>query len=184
MPNYRRSRIGSTYFFTVVTYRRRPILCLDASRVALRQAIADTRRSHPFAIVAWVLLPDHLHCIWELPEGGSGYSVRWAMIKKGFTQRVKGLLGAEKTTASRRKHREGDVWQQRFWEHTVRDEQDFASYCDYIHCNPAKHGLVAAPRDWPYSTFHRFVAEGVYAGDWGVTKIRCPEGVGQRCRLG
>ena len=98
MPKYRRSRIGSTYFFTVVTYRRRPILCLDASRVALRQAIADTRRSHPFAIVAWVLLPDHLHCIWELPEGDSGYSVRWAMIKKGFTQRVKGLLGAAKTT--------------------------------------------------------------------------------------
>lgn len=130
MPNYRRSRIGSTYFFPVVTYRRRPILCLDASRVALRQAIADTRRSHPFAVAAWVLLPDHLHCIWELPEGDSGYSVRWTMIKKGFTQRVGGVLGDASTTASRRKHREGDVWQRRFWEHTIRDERDLAAHCD------------------------------------------------------
>lgn len=92
MPTYRRVREGRTYFFTVVTYQRQPILCLDKSRAALREAIADTRASHPFAVSAWVLLPDHMHCIWELSKGDTDYSTRWGLIKSGFTKRAKAWL--------------------------------------------------------------------------------------------
>ncbi|MDW7712627.1 MAG: transposase [Deferrisomatales bacterium] len=170
MPNYRRSREGSTYFLTVGTYRRRPILCGEASRAALREAIREARLRHPFVIDAWVLLPDHLHCIWTLPEGDGDYSTRWGLIKAGFTRRVAGaLLEGPPASASRREHREKAVWQRRFWEHTIRDDRDHAAHRDYIHYNPVKHGWAAAPRSWPWSTFHRYAAQGVYAPDWGST---------------
>lgn len=167
MPNYIRAREGSTYFFTVVTYRRQPILCLDESREALGEVLREVRELYPFEVKAWVLLPDHLHCIWELTEGDSDYSVRWALIKKGFTSRMKGRLETPEPNRSRIRHREATVWQRRFWEHKVRDEKDFGVHCDYIHYNPVKHSLVDAPKDWEYSTFHRYVTAGIYPEDWG-----------------
>ena len=80
--------------------------------------------------------------------------------------------------ASREKHREAAVWQRRFWEHRVRDERDFEAHCDYLHDNPVEHGLVAAPQDWPFSTFHRFVAEGRYPESWGGVPPVLPDSVG------
>lgn len=181
MSNYRRSYEGNTYFFTVVTYQRQPILCLDESKKALREAISAAREAHPFKIKAWVLLPDHLHCIWELPEGDTGYSMRWGLIKKEFTKKIsrsvgaahptraglEGLVGKAHPTESRIKHREGMIWQRRFWEHKIKDERDYRIHCDYIHYNPVKHGLVSAPVGWEYSTFHRYLRDGIYSGEWG-----------------
>lgn len=168
MSRYRRAHVaGACYFFTVVAYRREPILCDDAIRHALREAILSVREQRPFSIDAWVLLPDHLHCIWTLPAGDADYSTRWNIIKRkvsiacanGYKHR--GLL-----TRSRRRHRESTLWQRRFWEHQIRDEMDFACHVDYIHYNPVKRGLCARVSEWPYSTFHRYVADGIYPEDW------------------
>jgi REP element-mobilizing transposase RayT len=260
MPNYRRAAIpGGTYFFTLVTYRRQKILCHENIRAALRDAINTTRTKLPFTIDAMVLLPDHLHAIWTLPENDHAYSARWSMIKRLVTQRVGGVVGAHgapyvmpsagvagahgapygnrgdgvvgcavrtditagrddgavgcavrtdintgrgddfvgcaartdinyengggddfvgcavrtdnshaaPVSQSRKKRREGTIWQRRFWEHRVRDQADLNRCLDYLHWNPVKHEIVSRVADWPYSTFHRYVREGVYAQDWG-----------------
>ncbi len=167
MSDYRRDRSGSTYFFTVVTYDRQPILCVADSRRALKEVIREVREARPFEVKAWVLLPDHIHCVWELPEGDSDYSVRWALIKKGFTKRMTGRIETPLPNLSRIKRREASVWQRRFWEHRIRDEDDLKRHVDYIHYNPVKHGLVDSPKGWKHSTFHRYVEAGLYPEDWG-----------------
>ncbi len=148
--------------------------------MALRSAIKEVQAVRPFNIDAWVLLPDHLHCIWTLPDGDSDFSKRWGMIKARFTKKVGGLLvGGAHPTGSRLKKREGLVWQRRFWEHTIRDERDFEMHCDYIHHNPVKHGLVESPDEWEYSTFSRFVKNGIYTKNWGSEKkMKFPEHIG------
>lgn len=181
MSNYRRAREGNTYFFTLVTYQRQPILCLDQCSAALKEVIKEVQFEHPFEIKAWALLPDHLHCIWELPEGDFNYSMRWGLIKKEVTKRIRlsyEMVGTAHPTESRKKHREGTVWQRRFWEHQIRNERDFAVHCDYIHYNPVKHGLVKSPKDWLHSTFHRYVKEGAYPMEWGTSEIDFPEEIG------
>ena len=176
MPQYRRNFApGACYFFTEVTYGRRPWLCLDLARNALRAAIVKVRRHHPFAIEAWVLLPDHLHCLWTLPESDSDYSTRWRLIKSAVTAEIGHVVEASSVSVSRRKRGERSVWQRRFWEHTIRDEADFRIHCDYLHFNPVKHGLCAAPKLWPYSSFHRFVREGRYELEWGSQEV--PPGI-------
>ena len=169
MPNYRRADApGGCYFFTVVTYRRQHFLTDDDCRVWLREAVLKTRQRHPFTVDAWVLLPDHLHCIWTLPENDNDFSVRWNGIKKRFTSLAKQRLHKpEWMNASRRKHREGTIWQRRFWEHQIRDGNDYQRHVDYTHYNPVKHGWVKAVNDWPYSTFHRYVKHGIYPANWG-----------------
>ena len=174
MSNYRRSKTpGGTYFFTVVTYNRHKILCKPQSRMALRNAIEEVRDLLPFHIDAWVLLPDHLHCIWTLPEGDADFSKRWGMIKSKYTKNVGWALPTDqKRSISRIKHRDSDMWQRRFWEHQILDQEDFNRHCDYIHYNPVKHGLVNDPRKWNYSTIHRFIEKGLYSRDWSVSRIR------------
>lgn len=173
MPNYRRIRIpGISYFFTVVTYKRRKILVIPQSRQILRAVINEVRQLQPFTICGWVLLPDHIHCIWTLPENDCNYSKRWGMIKAGFSKRAKNLFHRnEWMTDSKRKYREATTWQRRFWEHMIRDEDDFRKHMDYLHFNPVKHGLVKRVKDWPYSTFHRFVKNGFYPPDWGGDEL-------------
>lgn len=168
MSRYRRANTaGGTYFFTVVAYRRQPILCDEAIRNALRTAIETVRAAHPFAIDAWVLLPDHLHCVWTLPPGDADFSGRWSLIKSRVSRAVGSQYRrAEWMNASKLKHREATIWQRRFWEHCIRDENDFRRHVDYLHFNPVKHGLVSRVADWPHSTFHRFAAEGKYPLDW------------------
>jgi putative transposase len=167
MSNYRRARTaGGCYFFTVVTYARRPILTLPESRFHLREVITEVRENHPFTIDGWVLLPDHLHCLWTLPEGDANFSKRWGLIKAGFTKRAKTFLSSSASHDTRWHRHEGLVWQRRFWEHEIRDETDFRRHLDYIHINPVKHELVSKVSQWPHSTFHCWVKQGVYSEDW------------------
>ena len=169
MPNYRRVRTpGGSYFFTLVTHRRKPLLDNPESRHVLREMIQHVRKELPFRIEAWVLLPEHLHCIWTLPQGDADYSKRWGLIKAGFSKRMRGVFrSSEWIRGSQAKHRESAIWQRRFWEHEIRDQEDFNRHMDYIHWNPVKHGQVVRVVDWPYSTFHRYVTQGVYPTDWG-----------------
>jgi len=170
MSRYRRAITGSTFFFTVVAYRRRPIFCDPLIRASLHQAIRFVRSTRPFVIDAWVLLPDHMHCIWTLPDDDADYSNRWFAIKRFVSSGAgRELHDPALLTASRRKHWESTIWQRRFWEHQIRDETDFERHMDYIHFNPVKHTYVKQVRDWPHSTFHRYVREGVYPDDWGGT---------------
>ena len=168
MPDYRRAFLpGGTFFFTLVTEHRAPILCDPRARSFLREAFTWAAGRWPFESRAIVLLPDHLHTIWTLPEPDSDYSLRWAFLKKTFTRSWLADSGSEQPVgASRRKNRRRGVWQRRFWEHTIRDEAEFERHCDYIHHNPVKHGLVECPHAWAHSSFHRFVGEGYYEQDW------------------
>jgi putative transposase len=169
MSNYRRARTaGGTYFFTAVTEGRRQWLTTPESRAALREVIHAVRHQYPFTIDAWVLLPDHIHCLWTLPADDADFSKRWGLIKAGFSKRMKNCPPLyDVTSPSRKRHRESSIWQRRFWERQVRDEDDFRRHMDYIHFNPVKHGLVTRVTDWPYSTFHRHVANGMYPESWG-----------------
>jgi putative transposase len=167
MPNYRRAKdAGATYFFTVCTLNRQPLLTQEPFRIALHQAIERTRTTRPFTIDAWVLLPDHLHCLWTLPVDDGDFSARWAMIKQHTSKLCREHLALRGPPASRYKRHELGLWQRRFWEHRIRDGKDFSQHVDYIHWNPLKHGYVQRVADWPYSTFHRYAAQGVYPVDW------------------
>ncbi|MFN3789777.1 REP-associated tyrosine transposase [Massilia sp.] len=166
MSRYRRSLNGVSYFFTVVIHHRRPILCREPVRRALRAAIERVRIRLPFETDAMVLMPDHLHCIWTLPDGDANFSMRWSQIKHDVSYACRDLYEASLST-SRRRQREASIWQRRFWEHQIRDEIDMERHVDYIHFNPVKHGFVNAASKWPYSTFARYVRDGVYEQDWG-----------------
>lgn len=178
MPDYRRPRDGKIYFFTVVTHMRQPILCTDYSIKALEETISQVRQKRPFEIKAWVVLPEHMHTIWELPDDDTDYSVRWALIKKEFTKKTKGRFKTPEPSRSRMARNEATVWQRRFWEHKIRDDSDFRNHMDYIHYNPVKHGLVSAPGDWKHSSFKRYVDEGLYHADWGAETIVFADGIG------
>lgn len=168
MSNYRRCREGSTFFFTVVTHKRRPILTTDVARSALRKSIRAVQQDRPFSILAIVLLPDHLHAIWELPHGDSDYSTRWRRIKSLFTSTWIAAGGTSiGVTRSRSQRHERGVWQRRFFEHTCRDDDDLKRCLDYLHINPLKHSLVDRVVDWPWSSFHRYVRLGEYLPTWG-----------------
>jgi putative transposase len=169
MPSYRRDYVkGGCYFFTVVTYQRQRILLDEPFRTALRLSIGEVRQTLPFTTQAWVLLPDHLHCLWTLPEDDYDFSQRWLQIKAGVIRRVGDLyFDPGRLSRSRQKRNESTVWQRRFWEHRIKDERDFARHMDYIHFNPVKHGLVQKPGEWPYSTFGQCVRKGLYEAGWG-----------------
>ena len=163
MPDYRRNRVpGGTYFFTLNLLERRNTLLVDQVE-ALRDAVRKVRATRPFHIDAWVVLPDHMHAIWTLPPDDTDYSARWKAIKIAF---AKTQPKTERLSPMRAARSERGIWQRRFWEHTIRDEQDYAAHVDYVHINPMKHGLVSCVADWPYSSFHRWVAQGAYSEDW------------------
>lgn len=169
MSDYRRYYVeGGTYFFTVVTHHRRPIFSADFCRRSLHQAIEKVRNQWPWEIVAIILLPDHLHTIWTLPQSDCNYSLRWQKIKEYFSKTYIVQCGnTVMESASRVKKGETEIWQRRFWEHTCRDEEDLKRCLDYIHWNPVKHGLVSRVVDYPWSTFHRYVKLGEYEDNWG-----------------
>jgi putative transposase len=172
MSDYRRYFVpGGMYFFTLVTYGRRNILTTNEGRKFLRNAIATIRADRPFEIFATVLLPDHWHLIMQLPSDDAEYSVRIKRIKEEFTNSwLEAELHESEVTASQRKKGERGVWQPRFWEHLIEDEADLEHCSDYIHWNPRKHGIVSRVRDYPWSSFHRFVRMGQYDLDWGGTE--------------
>lgn len=168
---YRRAKTpGSSYFFTLVTHNRRSILCESANIALLRDSFRRVIQKHPFVIEAISILPNHLHCIWTLPKGDADFSTRWRLIKSWFSRNCH-IRYHGKISASRQSKGEKAIWQRRFWEHLIRDEEDFNRHVDYIHYNPVHHGLVLAPKDWQYSSFHRFVERGVYDLNWGASEI-------------
>ncbi len=172
MPEYRRNRVpGATYFFTVNLLDRRSDL-LVTHIDPLREAVRKVRRRSPFHIDAWVVLPDHMHCLWTLPEGDSDFPRRWWAMKVAFS---KSLPDAEQRSPVMLRRGERGIWQRRYWEHTIRDERDYAAHMDYIHFNPVKHGLVERPGDWPFSSFRRCVAAGLYPLDWLGSDSELPE---------
>ena len=165
MSEYRRAwQNGGTYFFTLTLVQRQNNRLLIEQIDLLREVVRRVKDRHPFTIHAWVVLPEHMHCVIELPEGDSDFATRLRLIKIGFS---KALPKGETISDSRAKRGERGIWQRRFWEHLIRDERDFAAHVDYVHFNPVKHGYVERVQDWPYSTFHRYVREGMLPMDWG-----------------
>jgi putative transposase len=164
MPNYRRAFIpGGTWFFTVNLLERDGNDLLVREINLLRQTVRRVRHRHPFHIDAWVVLPEHLHCVLTLPAGDSDFNRRWRLIKGGFSR---ALPRTEYRSPVRRAAGERGIWQRHYWEPLIRDETDFRRHVDYVRVNPVKHGHVPRVRDWPYSTFHRYVAAGIYPADW------------------
>ena len=172
MPRYIRALVpGGTFFFTVTLLERRRRL-LTEHIVSLRAAFTAVRKLKPFTMNAVVVLPDHLHCIWTLPAGDADFSSRWQAVKANFAHAIP---AGERLSHTRQKKGERGIWQRRFWEHVIRDEQDFERHVDYIHYNPVKHSHAKTAGEWPYSSFHRYVARGIYPADWaagdGVIKM-------------
>lgn len=176
--NYRRAFVpGGSYFYTVVTEGRRPILASTAAIETLREAFRVVRAQRPFDLSAIVVLPEHLHCIWTLPPGDADFATRWRLIKTWFTRHADPALRVLPDRARAAKGEQA-LWQRRYWEHLLRDETDYARHADYIHYNPVKHGHVARPLDWPYSSFRRQSEDGIYPADWGSGSMDF-EGVGR-----
>jgi putative transposase len=176
MVRYRRNIVpGGTFFFTVTLADRRSSVLVEHIS-ALRSAFRIARHERPFSIDAIVILPDHLHVIMTLPPDDANFSGRWRRIKGHFSTQ---LIAAG--VASRR-HSNGELslWQRRFWEHTIRDDGDFARHVDYIHFNPIKHSLVSRVRDWPHSSFHAYVRQGLLPEDWAGDAGGRGAGYGER----
>ncbi len=166
---YRRAyQTGGSYFFTLVTNERKKILVDETMIETLRNACRQVMIKRPFSIDAMVVLPDHIHCIWTLPPGDDDFSTRWRLIKTWFTKHCNNKI--EKSNHP--------IWQLRFWEHLIRDDKDYQQHVEYIHYNPVKHGYVKQPLDWPFSSFHRYVAAGIYTEDWGCSDINFNENIG------
>jgi putative transposase len=167
--NYRRAyRKGGCYFFTVVTCNRRPLLTEPENINRLRESFRYVMKRHPFVMDAVVVLPDHFHCIWRMPEEDADFSTRLRLIKRHFS------IGME---AGCNKRGEKGVWQRRFWEHLIRDEDDWRRHVDYIHYNPVKHGYVKTPSEWAHSSFERAVERGWYKYDWGADEPESVRGI-------
>lgn len=178
MPTYVRWReCGATYFFTVVAYRRQRILTGRLSRQLLRGAIQSVRARLPFEMPAFVLLPDHLHCIWTLPEDDDDFALRWRQIKARFTHDYVARGGVDRdVTPQRASQRRRGIWQARHWEHRIRDDDDYERHRDYIHLNPVSHGFAERPEDWPWSSFHRHVRLGMLDSAWpGTRPVALPD---------
>ena len=169
MPDYRRNRIaGGCYFFTINLLERYQNPLLVQQIELLRDVVSRVRLRHPFDIDAWVVLPDHMHCIWTLPKGDDDYANRIRLIKTLF---LKEIPKTEWRSDVRQRKGERGIWQRRYWEHTIRDERDYVTHMDYLHYNPVKHGYVDKVMDWPYSSFQHHVQRGHYPEHWGEGNI-------------
>ena len=160
---YRRTTVpGGTYFFTVNLANRASDLLVTRIDV-LREAVKAVKQRYPFRILAWVVLPEHMHAIWEMPIDDADYSKRWMLIKQRFSWAIE---RREAIGASRRSKGERGIWQRRFWEHCIKGEQGLARHVDCVHINPVKHGYVVRASDWPYSSIHRYIGQGMLTPDW------------------
>jgi putative transposase len=167
--NYCRSKMpGGTFFFTLVTYQRARLFADIRNINLLREVIQKIKQLHPFKMQAYVLLPDHFHCIWTLPE--SDYSTRWRLIKSYFTRSCY-QDNKHVSSLSRKNKHEQCIWQRRFWEHTITTEADFENHVDYIHYNPVKHGYAASPSDWLHSSIHYYIQNEIYPKNWGQSGV-------------
>jgi putative transposase len=176
MSRYRRAKIeGGAFFFTLtLADRRSDVLVRQIDR--LRRAYKAVQERRPFETVAICILPDHLHALWLLPDGDADFASRWSLFKSGFSR---GLPAGPSRSASKIAKREKGIWQRRYWEHAIRDDADLERHVDYIHYNPVKHGLVSRVCDWPHSTFHRYVQQGLLPVDWGGDAVDMPGRFGE-----
>ncbi|MDR3477575.1 MAG: transposase [Gammaproteobacteria bacterium] len=158
---------GGTYFFTLVTHNRQPIFDNQTNINLLKNAIRYAKSRHLFSIDAIVILPDHIHCLWTLPDDNDNNAVRWMLIKSHVTRNLAPIYKQSIRSTSRKQKREQPIWQRRFWEHLIQSEDD---YRKHIHYNPVKHGLVKSAEAWPYSSFHYYVKRGLYNIDWGESE--------------
>ena len=164
---YRRADVkGGTYFFTVNLAERQKTLLVDEMNI-LRDIINKVKKQHPFKLDAMVVLPDHIHAIWTLPAGDVDYSTRWMLIKTGFSRQIP---KQERISKSRKSKGERGIWQRRYWEHLIDNEQDYEKHVDYIHYNPVKHGYVTRAVDWPYTSIHEYIAKGILKPEWGCSE--------------
>ena len=162
MSQYKRYyQSGGNYFFTLVTHQRKPILTIPDNIERLKIAIKKVKASRPFHLNAMVILPDHLHCLWKLPENDKDFSTRWRLIKRYFSMEIAAHINHRK---------EKEIWQRRFWEHAIRDEEDWQKHMNYIHYNPVKHGYIKSVKEWSHSTFYYWQQKGLYDDDWGLTE--------------
>lgn len=168
MTHYRRNRVaGGTYFFTVKLAN--PKLRLLTEHIdLLREAYAHVQKRYPFETVAICILPNHLHAVWTLPESDDDYSLRWRLLKTRFSSH---FGAAKQRSASKQKRHEKGIWQRRFYEHTIRNDEDLSRCVDYVHFNPVKHGWARQVKGWPYSSFHRFVQTGKLPADWAGSAV-------------
>ncbi len=157
MPNYIRPHIpGATVFFTVALAHPGSDLLIREIE-PLRQAVRLTQACRPFQINAWVVLPDHMHCIWTLPPDDADFSTRMGVLKSRFSRMISGKVGSNPTlrTASMAKKGESGIWQRRFWDHHIRNAADLNTHLQACWNDPIRHGLVTRPEDWPFSSWHR-----------------------------
>ena len=173
---YRRANItGGTYFFTVNLAERNKTLLVDEFDI-LREVINKVKKQHPFVLDAMVVLPEHLHAILTLPQNDKDFATRWMLIKSGFSRQ---LPKQEQINKSRKRKGERGIWQRRYWEHLIRDENDFEKHVDYVHFNPVKHGYVKMAVDWPYSTIHEYIMKNLLDRHWGYDKNDIGMGYGE-----
>ncbi len=157
MADYRRSHLpGGTFFLTLVTHHRTPVFRQPIAINALRAALRRVRQRYPFVLDGVVVLPDHLHLLLTLPTDDADFPTRVRLIKYHTSRRLPTM--------------QPPLWQRRYWEHTVRDGEDFRRHLDYVHYNPVRHGYVRMPEDWPYSSLHRAIARGLYPRGWGASE--------------
>lgn len=165
MSFYRRNYIpGGTFFFTVKLADSKSTLLIDRIDL-LREAYQYVQQKYPFKTEAICILPNHIHCIWTLPENDTDYSLRWRLLKTRFSSHFQAV---ENISHSKQRRKEKGIWQRRFYEHTIRDDQDFENCVNYIHYNPVKHGWARCVKDWQFSTFHQYVKDQIYPEDWGT----------------
>lgn len=178
MPYYRRNHIGEYFFITLVTRNRMQLFHDESARRLLHIAIKETQLQRPWKMDAIVLMPEHIHMLWIMPQNDNDYSTRISILKRKFTNTYLGSGGREASVPEgQKKRRLHGVWQQKFWEHTIKDAKDYNMHLDYIHTNPVRHGYVEKPKDWPWSSFNRHVKDGHYESDWqGRTDL--PENTG------
>jgi putative transposase len=169
---YRRLRIpGGTYIFTVVTFNRMPIFENDEAVEILMGSFDSVATDHPFQMLGYVVMPEHLHCIWELPDEDHDFSMRWSLIKSRFTRQYGKRFQIAATSSSRTRKRERSVWQRRFWEHYIQDDEELNRCLDYVHLNPVYHGFVEHPIEWKHSSFGDYVRSGAYPSSWGDAEL-------------
>ena len=168
---------GGSFFFTVVTENRQPVFAEIEEINLLRNVFQGVMKRRPFQVDAIVILPDHLHCIWTLPPRDADYSTRWRLLKSGFTKKCHKKWHGIPNPARIRKGQKA-VWQQRFWEHQIRDQVDYNRHIDYIHYNPVKHGYVEKATDWPYSSLKYFIDQGILPNNWGNSEVTFESRIG------
>src|SRR5262245_16696869 len=176
MTRYRRAKVeGGTFFFTLALADRSSDLLVRHIE-QLRASYSRVQRRYPFETIAICVLPDHLHAIWSVPQDDANFPLRWSQIKAGFSRE---LSESAHLSPSKIAKREKGIWQRRYWEHVVRDDTDLQRHVDYIHFNPVKHGHVSRARDWPYSSFARYVERGLLPLDWGGDALDLPGSFGE-----